>query len=200
MLISKWLPIKVLLFYGLVLLVAPTKLCALGVAEASRKSSEFTINIAETVQGEWHHDASIRFFSALYQPLGIAPVFVSYPTKRALKWVSEGIVDAEAARVDGLDMLYPGLLKVPAAVMIMSTAIFCQVKEKCTLSTSSLIAVKQGFIFGKKVCDDNNLQCIEASESKLVAKLLDKPMADALLTSLHESYQIICRLLLSSYS
>jgi len=70
---------------------------------------------------------TLHFFPILreaYRRLGIEIVAVPLPAERALRVADSGQTDADAVRVEGIEALYPNLVRVPEAVVSMEVKAF----------------------------------------------------------------------------
>lgn len=160
--------------------------------ETQSQATLFTINIPETIKSEWQKTAAKTLLDDIYSQVGITPEYVFYPTKRALKLLNEGIIDAEAGRLAMLEKQFVDVYRIPTKLIDLQVGLFCLKPESCTLNNELRFALKQGFLLGYKVCQNHLLNCIEWTTASMVAKMLESELVDAVLVPLHESYQVIC--------
>jgi len=70
---------------------------------------------------------TLRYFPILveaYRRLGIEIVAVPLPAERALRVADSGFTDGETVRIEGIDALYPNLVRVPEPVVSVKVKIF----------------------------------------------------------------------------
>lgn len=71
--------------------------------------------------------ASIQYFPILreaYRRLGIEIVAVPLPAERAVRVADSGLTDGETVRIEGIEALYPNLVRVPEPVVSVKVKAF----------------------------------------------------------------------------
>jgi len=132
------------------------------------------------------------FLTSIYSPLGIKPQFVYYPSKRGLKVVNNGEIDAEAVRINIVGDTYSNLIRIDVPLGNATVGFFCLSKELCKVDSSSSIAVLDGFEGGRALCSMLGLNCRYVSEPMNVAKMLKKGLVDALFATTTEARKVVC--------
>lgn len=96
-----------------------------------------------------------RVMTEAFRRMGIKLKIVNLPSERALVNANEGVEDGNFARVEGLDKLYPNLIRVSEEI---TTFEFVAFSRKATLKTTgwnSLKPYKVGIITGWKILENN---------------------------------------------
>jgi hypothetical protein len=155
-------------------------------------AAPFTINAIETYDGHSEQASMERLYFEMYAPLNIIPKLVYYPSKRGLKLVNSGILDAEAGRFEITAKNYPNLIKVNEPLDVFHTGYYCLKKEDCTMSDNTNIAVLSSFQSANLICESMKLRCLFESKPVAIVRMLEKNIAQVFLSSSIESNKVLC--------
>lgn len=152
----------------------------------------FTINIVETYQGHTEQKSLENIYTKLYAPLGIIPELVYYPSKRGLRLVNQGILDAEAGRFELTAKHYPNLIKVNEPLDVFHSGFYCLNKENCNISPDTNIVALSSFQSAQTFCQSIQLKCSFETETIAIVRMLEKGIAQGFLSSSIESNKVVC--------
>lgn len=155
-------------------------------------AKDYTINLLESVQSEQQKKSVEQFFTVLYQPLGIQPKFVYYPSTRGLKLVGQGVLDAEASRFPVVAKQYPNLMQVPESLGEFHSGLFCLSEQSCRMGKEAAIALEAGFESASQYCKKNQLDCRKETQVSNITKLVDEKWVDAALLQTMFATQVVC--------
>ncbi|TAN43938.1 MAG: transporter substrate-binding domain-containing protein [Nitrospirae bacterium] len=128
-----------------------------------------------------HNGICDRIMTEAFRRLGMKLEIVDLPSERALINANEGINDGNFARVEGLDKLYPNLIRVSEAI---TTFEFTAFSKKASLKTAGWDGLKPynvGIITGWKILENNILgvkSLTKVRDEKLLFNLLINDKAD----------------------
>ncbi|CAH9065548.1 hypothetical protein PSECIP111951_03387 [Pseudoalteromonas holothuriae] len=159
----------------------------------SVNAQTYTINASEALSYQLGKEKVIYAMKAIYAPVSITPQLVFLPTKRGLKQVNEGILDAEAGRVDKAVTQYENLLKIPTPITKMRLSIYCLNKQDCKTNSQAGILVIQGGIMAARLCNKLNLNCNRVMNDVSAFKALQKGHAPALITNDRFALGTLCK-------
>jgi len=87
--------------------------------------------------------------------IGYQLVITSLPAERALRSSDEGLIDGEMSRVEGMEKLYPNLVRVPEKIMDWEFSVFSKKPINLDNGWSSLSNKNIAFIRGWKILEKN---------------------------------------------
>ena len=140
---------------------------------------------AETLviaKGENNHLAQVaqRIMTDIYARLGCDVSFKDRPLQRSLMEVDSGELDAEVARVKGLEKEFPNLIRIPVPIYSIQGVVFTKDKDFPVEGWKSLRAYKIGVVrgvqFALKGTDGMNRECVGSLRS--LFKMLDADRFD----------------------
>lgn len=166
-------------------------LCILVFFNFCALAAPYTINVSESYRD---HAALERLFTILYAPLTIQPKFVYYPSKRGLRLVNEGRLDAEAGRFHMVAKNYINLVRVEEPINILHTGYYCIEKSRCDITPETVVVVDSSFQSATLFCQNNALTCLVESNPNLIAKSLEKNIAQVFLSEVNGALTVLCML------
>ena len=152
----------------------------------------FVIDINDAHQNKWSGQLAERFFSKVYAELGITPSFVYYPSKRGLRMVNRGYIDAEAGRFSSVGANYPNLIKVDQAVVNLHVGLFCLGKKTCVPTENDAVVLLDGLEIGDRFCEVKRFNCRYESDVNVIIRLLEDGIASAFMSTTMSAKQIVC--------
>ncbi len=135
-----------------------------------------------------------RIVKEAFQRIGIKTEIVFNPTGRSSEDVNEGFADVEINRIEGMEALYPNLIRVPEPNMVMNFVAFAKQDFKID-GWESIKDLYIGIVKGWKILEDNTADfpnvTIVPTETELFT-MLEKGRIDiALYCSLDGYEQLI---------
>lgn len=155
-------------------------------------SSSYKINVTETYKNHSGQEGLESFFIALYLPLSISPEFLYYPSKRGLQLVNQGMLDAEAGRFEMVAKSYSSLIKIDEPIRFFHSGYFCLEKESCRIGKSTVVAAQSGFQSAELFCRTNQLNCHLENNPHLLARMLEKQIAQVFFSLNSEAELVLC--------
>jgi polar amino acid transport system substrate-binding protein len=102
-----------------------------------------------------HRGIGDRIMSEAFRRLDIPLVIEKMPSERSLINANQGIDDGNFARVEGMEALYPNLVRVPEAVTRFQFVVFTRNVEGAVTGWDSLKPYDVGIITGWKILEKN---------------------------------------------
>ncbi|XOV78135.1 MAG: hypothetical protein ACFHVJ_14450 [Aestuariibacter sp.] len=161
---------------------------------AQEKDQPYVINVAESIQSEWRRELVEQVFTDIYGQIGITPDFVFFPSLRGLKMVDEGILSAEAWRVEEVGAQFSNLIQIKPHLLKLEIGVFCVSENACTITENSNVATVAGFIKGLSICEELQASCIVGKRQADITRLLEDNIVDAILLPLNASHNFLCDL------
>jgi len=97
------------------------------------------------------HDGALDLlYASLFQRLGMQVQIQHIAAERGLLNSNSGIDDGEVARIEGIERLYPNLIRVPEAVMSYQMVAFSRGLHLTVNGTASLAPYDVGIVIGWK--------------------------------------------------
>ncbi|GAC13890.1 hypothetical protein [Aliiglaciecola lipolytica] len=158
----------------------------------SVKSEEYTINVVEALKEDPSLQKLKDFYTEIYKSINYSPTFVFYPSKRGLKMVNEGELDAEALRLDLVGAQFEQLVQVDEPIGTLRAGYFCIKKSDCAVDDSSVLGVLATFRGAKSFCDRAKLNCQYIDTPTSMAKMMDTGLFDAIFATELEVGKILC--------
>ncbi|MBF0329187.1 MAG: transporter substrate-binding domain-containing protein [Nitrospirae bacterium] len=122
-----------------------------------------------------------RVMTEAFRRIGIKLKIVDLPSERALINANEGIEDGNFARVEGLEKLYPNLIRISETITTFEFVAFSKKASFKTLGWDSLRPYNIGIITGWKILE-NNIAGVKSltkvRDEKLLFNLLLSEKAD----------------------
>lgn len=109
---------------------------------------------------------------------------VRLPAERALKSSNRGIIDGELVRVEGIDKLYPNLIRVPEKIMDWEFVVFSYKPISLAKGWDALAGKSIAHINGWKILEKNiptNAEVTKTSNALSLFKLLKRNRTDYVL-------------------
>lgn len=125
-----------------------------------------------------------RIMSEAFRRMGIPLKIVRLPSERALINANEGVDDGNFARVEGLDKLYPNLIRVSEEITTFEFVAFSRKAAFKTTGWDSLKPYNVGIITGWKILEKNTVgvkSLTKVRDEKLLFSLLLSGKADLVL-------------------
>jgi hypothetical protein len=132
-----------------------------------------------------HHDSqTIKLCESIilpaYKTLGLDPVVISVPGRRALKMSSTGNTDAEMCRISSVSDQFPDLLKVNIVLFELKIVAVSLKTQEAIKTKADLESFTLGSLRGMKAAEDyfnrNSIKYVDNYEQ--VIKLLDGKLID----------------------
>jgi len=152
----------------------------------------FIIDINDAHKNESTGQLAERFFTKVYAEVGIKPEFVYYPSKRGLRMVNRGKIDAEAGRFEIVASRYSNLVKVDEAILTMHVGLYCFDNQDCRVPKNAAIVLLDGMVSGAKFCDAKQFKCRHESDVQAIIRLLREGIANAFLSTTLSAKPIVC--------
>lgn len=152
----------------------------------------FVIDINDAHENSTTGQLAERFFTNVYAELGVQPEFVYYPSRRGLRMVDRGYLDAEAGRFESVGNRYPNLIKVNQAILTMHVGLFCFDNKDCRLPENAAIVVLEGMESAAKFCETKQFSCRFESDVNAIIRLLESGIANAFLSTTLSAKHVIC--------
>ena len=157
-------------------------------------AEDYVINVSE-IYSEGTRKIQIEsFFTRLYQPLGIHPKFVYYPSKRGLVLVDNGTLDADAGRLHIVADDYTNLLPVPHPIAVVESGFYCLTPDGCDPNPEDVIATPKGFLSAPLLCESHQFKCQYESDENVIARMLDSGLIRSVLLTRLSAAQVLCKL------
>lgn len=124
---------------------------------------------------EDHTGICDRIMTEAFRRMGINLKIVRLPSERALINANDGIDDGNYARVEGMEKLYPNLIRVPVEITTFEFVAFSRKAAIKTAGWDSLKSYKVGIITGWKILENNIVgvkSLTKVSNEKLLFSLL----------------------------
>lgn len=120
---------------------------------------------------------TLRYFPILveaYKRLGIEIVAVPLPAERALRVADSGLTDGETVRIEGIDALYPNLVRVPEPVVSVRVKAFTTGKTFPVTGWESLRPYSICYMHGLKLYEQGTqgMNCMAALGLENALRLL----------------------------
>ena len=128
------------LWRSLILLVA----CALAPSARSAPILHFSTFLA----GDPGPAICERVLRRAYQQLGVGVVVDGFPAARSLLWANSGQADGELCRMQGIDLIYTNLVRVPLPIHFFEVVAFGWQREVDIRRWSDLRPYRLGVIIG----------------------------------------------------
>ncbi len=90
-----------------------------------------------------------------YAKLGVEVEVRYLPGKRSLHYSNTGHADGELFRIQGIDHIYPNLVRIPVAIMELETIAYAKRTDIVIDGWASLTPYKIGFLRGFRKAEDN---------------------------------------------
>jgi len=100
------------------------------------------------------------------QRIGYKLVINRLPAERGLHSANDGLIDGEMSRVEGIDKLYPNLIRVPEKIMDWEFYIFSEKPINLQKGWSSLENKNIAFITGWKILEKNVPESATVTKTK----------------------------------
>ncbi|KAF0233499.1 MAG: hypothetical protein FD177_1613 [Desulfovibrionaceae bacterium] len=103
---------------------------------------------------------TLHYFPILqeaYKRLGFEIVAVPLPAERALRVADSGLTDGETVRIEGLEALYPNLVRVPESVVSVTVKAFTKGKKFPVNGWESLRPYSICYMHGLKLYEQGTL-------------------------------------------
>ena len=96
---------------------------------------------------------AFRFLCAAYQEMGVAIEVQSYPAERAVVVANSGATAGVLTRMEGLEGIYPNLVRVPVPVSYLDTMAFTRDPDLKVSGWESLRPYRIVFMRGNKLAE-----------------------------------------------
>ncbi len=106
------------------------------------------------------------------------------PSERSVMLANTGIHDGELNRIEGMERLYPNLVRVPESNMDFNFVAFSKKQDFATTDWSTLKSMRVGFIKGWKILEENlkdHPDVVYANSAEQLFTQLDKEHIDVAL-------------------
>lgn len=157
-------------------------------------AKDYIINVLESWQTPQQKVEVEVFLTNLYQPLGITPKVVYYPSQRGLSLVSQGKLDAETSRYPMVANKYPNLIKIPEPIGEFDSTVFCLDASACQNYGRMTIVLKSGFESGLLYCEKNHLDCNKQQNFSTLTKVLKSGWGAVALLQTQFAHEALCQL------
>jgi polar amino acid transport system substrate-binding protein len=131
------------------------------------------------------HDGMLdRIAQEAFRRLGIGVQIQFLPTERSIIATNAGIIDVELNRIEGLERLYPNLVRVPESNMDFNFVAFSKERDLTTSGWSSLNGLRVGFVKGWKIFEEqlkDHPDITYVNSSEQLFRLLEKGYIDVAL-------------------
>jgi polar amino acid transport system substrate-binding protein len=124
-----------------------------------------------------------RVLIEAFKRIGVLMKIVSLPSERSLINANSGIDDGNYARVEGMDKLYPNLIRVPENIIKFEYVAFSKRLNVCITDWDSLKPYDVGIIRGSKILEANILgakSLIRVKDAKILFDLLNTDKVDVI--------------------
>lgn len=135
---------------------------------SSNAKQLFTITAPE---GHYLLPLAQQIVTEVYQPLDIEIELLTLPTARSLRYVNDGLADAELARVEGIEQEFTDLMPVPVPLV---TLYLIAVARTADVSIKSMqqarggrVAIKLGSKYVEQYTKDWKVIQVESMEQQL---------------------------------
>ncbi|MDO6709782.1 hypothetical protein Q4567_03505 [Aliiglaciecola sp. 2_MG-2023] len=156
------------------------------------KSKDYTVNILDLFKDDIEATHLTQYYTDIYQAVDITPSFTFYPSKRGLKMVNEGILDAEGFRLDVVGEHFSQLIKIDESIGHLQIGFFCLNKNDCIVDESSIVGVLSSFRGAVDFCAESSIECHFIENINSIAKKLDTGLLDAIFATDIEAQKILC--------
>ncbi|CAG1771877.1 hypothetical protein BAC3_02148 [uncultured bacterium] len=101
------------------------------------------------------HSLTQYVLKTAYQRLNIKVEFIYLPAERSLRSANEGSIDGEGSRTEGLEQLYPNLLRVKVPIETIALSVYTKNKSFNVQGWNSLKPYHIAYLRGVKVIEKN---------------------------------------------
>jgi polar amino acid transport system substrate-binding protein len=125
-----------------------------------------------------------RIVKEAFLRIGITVDIPFLPAERSIMLANTGIHDGELNRIEGIERLYPNLVRVPESNMDFNFVAFSKKQDFATTDWSTLKSMRVGFIKGWKILEENlkdHPDVVYANSAEQLFKQLDKGHIDVAL-------------------
>jgi polar amino acid transport system substrate-binding protein len=125
-----------------------------------------------------------RIIKIAFQRIGITVDIPFLPAERSIMAANSGIHDGELNRIEGIERLYPNLVRVPESNMDFNFVAFSIKQNFATTDWSTLKSRRVGFIKGWKILEEqlkDHPNIIYANSAEQLFNQLDKEHIDVAL-------------------
>lgn len=144
-------------------------------------AQSYMINLPAPLKNSQTSEQVQSFYLQVYQDIGITPVFVFMPTKRAFTYFSKNLIQAEAYRNESIAQKHQLTTRISPAITQVKVALFCAYKSSCKIDENFDYVVHEGFKYGEKICLQLGLKCENIKSTFVLNKMLENKVVDAAL-------------------
>jgi len=136
-----------------------------------------------------------------FSHLGKQVEIISLPSERSLLNANNGLTDGDLVRIDGMNKMYPNLVKVPETICTFDFVAFSKNSE-ITLEPhwDSLKPYTVAIITGWKILEENirSKTLVKVDTPKMLFNHLNKERVDLIVYNRHEGYGVIHKMKLEN--
>ncbi|KZN58523.1 hypothetical protein [Pseudoalteromonas luteoviolacea] len=155
-------------------------------------AKEYNINVSESMSFHLGKKQVEQIFTAIYEPLDIAPQFHYLPSQRGLRWVNLGQFDAEAGRVESAMHQFDSLIPIPTPLATVRLAVFCLDPQFCQVNYKEGMVIIKGSLLSVQFCERFALNCHAVQNTISAFQALAKSHSLQLLATDHFSIGSLC--------